>query len=122
MTREEKLLPCPFCGNSATITQLYEGEFDGWFIVVCDGCCVSKGNDFMEPVPTEIDAIRAWNTRTRPTSELSEEAERAYDWLCEILIELHQIDGESPTNKPLKALKILARKAGIKIDGGEEDG
>lgn len=58
---DTKLLPCPFCGADYAIIGKYGlGQAD----VECM-MCHTKTNRFA----TESEAIAAWNTRHRPTSE-----------------------------------------------------
>lgn len=49
------LLPCPFCGGGAYVSELR----DGMWRAICKSCNAS-GNNYM----TEAEAVNAWNTRT----------------------------------------------------------
>lgn len=64
MSDETKLLPCPFCGGSATIRA--DADHSAAFLVGCttDGCF---GCDHWEESYAE--AIAAWNTRALTTSQ-----------------------------------------------------
>lgn len=53
-----KLKPCPFCGGEAYITNF--DVFGGVRYVVCKGC----GGRIQ--MPSEAEAITAWNNRTEP--------------------------------------------------------
>lgn len=65
---EERLKPCPFCGNPA---DLFGDKYEG-FAVVCEYCdaalgwgenCFPEGHFFAHAFLTAEDAIEAWNTR-----------------------------------------------------------
>lgn len=66
LSKDESLLPCPFCGASARI-----GGTETMFYVACDSidcyCCVGESYD-RDAMPdhsfaSEHDAIAAWNRR-----------------------------------------------------------
>ena len=62
-----ELLPCPFCGSEASLTQIESAGGDGrmiW-IVGCEECEVAfRGH------ARKVDAAKDWNTRT-PTSQIA---------------------------------------------------
>lgn len=61
--REEKLLPCPFCGGEATVRQ---SHFSYSFLVKCNSCeIVTKESYEMNKV------IKLWNTRPPVQKALS---------------------------------------------------
>lgn len=67
MTKEQELLPCPFCGGEA---RLWSGD---WAItdhgVVCIKCEVTVDPCHIEGSYTSVDrAIKAWNTRSDKAS------------------------------------------------------
>lgn len=51
---EEKLKPCPFCGNRAIVISFIKGIYN----VVCNECKVSTG-----AYHSEKEAVKAWNRR-----------------------------------------------------------
>jgi len=61
---EEKLKPCPFCGQTETVELEAESDID--IHIVCsiykDGC--GSGALFCR---SKEEAVRAWNTRINPT-------------------------------------------------------
>lgn len=66
----EQLLACPFCGNSAGITEKCS-EVGGGFVVFCYICPVSLGETVM--IETRDEAIAAWNRRSNPGPESEKE-------------------------------------------------
>ena len=52
----ENLLPCPFCGGEAHIS----ASSDGYGVECWNRSCIDMQ---MEEIPTEAEAIAAWNTR-----------------------------------------------------------
>lgn len=56
---EEKLLPCPFCGGEAEVSEGYSGMPKGTF-VQCKNCWA-----FVAGFKTKTDAISAWNRRVK---------------------------------------------------------
>jgi len=63
--RNDKLLPCPFCGEKADL-QYRKGDFAGFYVACrtedCCGCPSDDGFSFT----TEQYAIEAWNQRSNP--------------------------------------------------------
>lgn len=62
-TTEDKLKPCPFCGEKATLQRYFDAYEEIAFYVTCSGefCEVSPiTNDFK----TEQEAIEVWNKRS----------------------------------------------------------
>ena len=64
MTDETTLLPCPFCGGEAHMSL----SSDGYGVECWNRRCIDMQ---MEQIPTEAEAIAAWNTRHVETCELS---------------------------------------------------
>lgn len=50
-----KLKKCPFCGGKAILGTM---PYNGWFRVMCAGCCASSAK-----YSTEERAAEAWNRR-----------------------------------------------------------
>lgn len=65
MTDKVTLLPCPFCGGAAKLTDHEDCDVGGRW-VVCTPCGAARWGD----QPDE--AIAAWNTRTNTNTELVE--------------------------------------------------
>lgn len=71
MTREEKLLPCPFCGSEATIRERYHTDEGYKIFVGCTECfCYLKVNllfDFNKfIIEYEIEKmVKQWNERVK---------------------------------------------------------
>ena len=62
-TTEDRLKPCPFCGEEAILKRYFDSYEEIAFYVTCSGefCEVSPiTNDFK----TEQEAIEAWNKRS----------------------------------------------------------
>ena len=58
----DELKPCPFCGGEAEMRSLGIGFYGGRiYWVHCISCCAEINN----PKPSEEDAIKDWNRRTR---------------------------------------------------------
>lgn len=57
MAKNEKLLPCPFCGGKAKV-MLFLGNYG----VACTKCC---GAIVAAPEQTKQEAIAAWNRRAK---------------------------------------------------------
>lgn len=57
--KEEKLKPCPVCGESWPwlLVALYDKENSEWY-VFCDRCKTKVGSEHNE---TKKDAIKVWN-------------------------------------------------------------
>ena len=71
---EERLLPCPFCGNSAWIEHIpphthggiasFMPDCEGEHFIQCHGCsCAIAGGSDLE------ESIAAWNNRIKETSD-----------------------------------------------------
>lgn len=60
MSDETTLLPCPFCGGEAHIS----ASSDGYGVECWNRRCIDMQ---MEEIPTEAEAIEAWNTRAERT-------------------------------------------------------
>lgn len=56
----EELLPCPFCGGEAHIS----ASSDGYGVECWNRRCIDIQ---LEQIPTEAEAIEAWNTRAERT-------------------------------------------------------
>lgn len=65
MTDKVTLLPCPFCGGAAKLTDHEDCDVGGRW-VVCTPCGAARWGD----QPDE--AITAWNARTNTNTELVE--------------------------------------------------
>lgn len=59
-TTKPELLPCPFCGDSARVYVLKDGDTDTAMWVCCD-VCEASGPEV--PLGTEQEIIDAWNRR-----------------------------------------------------------
>jgi len=67
MSDEMTLLPCPFCGGEADISDEGEGTEPYRFWAYCtNGKCFVEGTPAFE---TENEAIEAWNTRAERPCE-----------------------------------------------------
>lgn len=69
MTDKVTLLPCPFCGGAAKLTDHEDCDVGGRW-VVCTPCGAARWGD----QPDE--AITAWNARTNTNTELVEALRR----------------------------------------------
>lgn len=54
--KDKKLLPCPFCGSEAEITELK--TIEGSFYVQCPHCGIEQGYS-----SSYEDAVEEWNKR-----------------------------------------------------------
>lgn len=59
MAAELKLLPCPFCGGKAELSEFEATENHYLFEVFCTEC----GAEMTDTYQTMVDAITAWNRR-----------------------------------------------------------
>ena len=59
-TKEDKLKPCPFCGDAAAIAVSWNPEYPTTYHVVCYACD-AKTSEY----PREEDAVEAWNRRAK---------------------------------------------------------
>ena len=71
------LKPCPFCGGEATTEgrkiiytykDYYETTYEDWIVRCTNDECFMSGlqvDAFFDKFPTEEEAIKAWNHRTR---------------------------------------------------------
>lgn len=64
MNGMDKLKPCPFCGEKASI-KIYSNGFHTWFRVRCDSCGVAQDGIRNN----EKQAIEAWNHRYEPSEQ-----------------------------------------------------
>lgn len=69
---ETKLLPCPFCGGKAIVSQ----DSDGYY-VTCKNDCVVQMKSYLER-----EAINAWNNR-KPVERILERLEELYKYNAE---------------------------------------
>jgi Lar family restriction alleviation protein len=93
-----ELLPCPFCGSEASLTQIESAGGDGrmiW-IVGCEECEVAfRGH------ARKVDAAKDWNTRT-PTSQIAvlrTALERIVAWEMPKTGRYWDMHNESPENE-----------------------
>lgn len=56
----DELKPCPFCGDEAHMS----ASSDGYGVTCWNRRCIDMQ---LEQIPTEAEAIEAWNTRTEQT-------------------------------------------------------
>lgn len=61
MTKENRLLPCPFCGGEAKVTAWSHWDDEYGYVAECDNCYLDMGE-----FETEEEAIERWNTRYHP--------------------------------------------------------
>jgi Lar family restriction alleviation protein len=66
-TMDTNILPCPFCGGTATAFEVESGQdFTPWYDwqVECDQCqCASPEVIASSPDGARLNAINAWNRR-----------------------------------------------------------
>lgn len=62
-TEFRELLPCPFCGKAAEVTDFGADEIGDWWLAGCSDCGIwlPAGGES----PTREQAIEAWNTRAK---------------------------------------------------------
>lgn len=73
MSDETTLLPCPFCGGEAHMS----ASSDGYGVQCWNRRCIDMQ---MEEIPTEAEAIAAWNARVERTCEcVAEYAKSPFD-------------------------------------------
>ena len=61
---EDRLLPCPFCGNRAEINE--DGDFCSYYVKCCDDDCGAA--IFLKNEPPTDKIVAMWNRRARPLS------------------------------------------------------
>jgi len=72
MNKTPELLPCPFCGSTATLYHTNDNHHSPF--VVCDGAIRTDGQPpcYAQIQPwrykTDEEAIAAWNRRAKPAS------------------------------------------------------
>lgn len=62
-----ELKPCPFCGGKAYM----KDNGNGHYSVACQDCFIETGNE-----KGKCKAIKEWNTRYTPQTELTKKAEK----------------------------------------------
>ena len=60
-SREQKLLPCPFCGKAAE-AHCMGGRYHQWFIGCVNPLCAMGPGEYFA---SKEKAIKAWNTRAK---------------------------------------------------------